>query len=70
MEIYLAQHLNSICGGNVVAPWQIGQVPERYLEAALGLSKLQSRKKRLEQNRASLDRTFKIWRSQHPSYKQ
>jgi len=47
-----------------VAPWNIGQVPERYLIAAPGLNELKKRRQRLQQNRAYIERMFSNWRSQ------
>lgn len=69
VEIYLAQHINNVSGGPVVAPWEIGQVPERYIEAAIGLSSLKERRQRLQRAKAYLDKVFSSWRRQHPSYR-
>ena len=65
----MAQHINAVSGGPVVAPWEVRQLPERYIDAALGLNSLKERRKRLQADRNYLAQVFKSWKSQHPSYK-
>jgi hypothetical protein len=69
LDFYLAQHINLLCGGAVVAPWEVRFIPERYIDAAIGLNTLKDRKRKLQESQAYIKRTFDNWRKNHPSYK-
>jgi len=36
-DIELAQMINRTCGGAVIAPWQVGELPEDWLDLFRGL---------------------------------
>jgi len=69
VEFTLARLINTLSGGTVVAPWQVKQVPERYLIVAQGMNNLKERRQRLQQDRAYINQVFSSWRRQHPSYR-
>ncbi len=37
-DIELAQMINRACGGAVIAPWQVGELPEDWLDLFRGLT--------------------------------
>jgi len=63
----LAQRINQLNYGAVVAAWQIDLLPEEWIAAHLALSddlpKIKARKQRI-------DADFAKWRNRHSTYKQ
>ena len=53
----------------MIAPWEVGSLPPRYLEAAQGLNSLKARRLRLQKARAQMEQVFSKWRNEHPAYK-
>ena len=63
MRAYLlAQQVNAAAGGAVVAPWEIEQLPEDWLDAATGLTvELADYRK----GQGEVDDILEKWRSDH-----
>jgi hypothetical protein len=64
-QISLAQLINSLSRGAVIAPWEINQLPEEWIEA---FRLMGSRGKLLERAKQVLSKAKKDWLSRFPNY--
>jgi hypothetical protein len=63
--IELARLINLQCGGAVIAPWQVGQLDEEWMEVFKGLMDLP----KLRANYQAFDRKLAEIRRKHPTYR-
>ena len=63
--VWLAKIINAQSGGTVIAPWEIDQLPEEWLDLLLGIgTDLQQMKEAQDR----VDAWFKKTRREHPTY--
>lgn len=53
------------CGGAVIAPWEIDQLDEEWLDVFMGLTELPALRKQYQ----AFDKRLAEIRSQHPTYR-
>ena len=65
-DVWLARTINQQCGGVVVAPWEVQDLPEAWLDVfrgvALDLPVLQAQQR-------AINERFEKMRREHPTYK-
>jgi hypothetical protein len=62
----LAQRVNQAAGGAFVAPWDVDQLPDEWLDAAQALT---DELPRMRQGRSQAKATVDKWRENSPSYR-
>ncbi len=63
--IELAKRINLQCGGAVIAPWEVDQLDDEWIDVFLGLTRLPD----LRANYQAFDRRLAEIRSRHPTFK-
>jgi hypothetical protein len=61
----MAQRINHLHGGAVVAAWEVDELDEFWLMALMGLSDLPRR----QGPQKAIDRKFADFRANHPTYR-
>lgn len=63
----LARRINQAAGGTVVAPWEVGQLPDEWIDAATAIiEELPG----MQDARAKVAERIRAWREKHPGYRQ
>lgn len=63
--VELAKRINLQCGGAVIAPWDVDQLDEEWIDVFRGLARLPD----LRANYQAFDRRLAEIRSRHPTYR-
>lgn len=65
-DVLIARRINQVCGGAVIAPWEVGQLDDTtidlYTAMSTDLPQMQSVLKRSADKMAA-------WRAKHPTYR-
>lgn len=61
IDVLLAQKVNRLMGGAVVAPWEIDQLPEGAVDAVLALEQMAA----YRQGMSQVEDVFARWRAEH-----
>ena len=64
--VWLAQQINMISNGAVIAPWEIDHLPEEWIEIILGMSTDLPEMKKARDN---VQKYFEKHRKDHPNYR-
>ena len=64
--IWMARQINEALGGPFVAPWEIGELPEEWTDAILGMK---TRVAAMAQGKQQVESALEKWR-QSAGYKQ
>ncbi len=64
--IWLARVINQQSGGAVIAPWEVQDVPDEWLDVFKGLEQDLPEMQKVEQKKQSM---FEAMRKNHPSYR-
>ncbi len=64
VAIAQAQQINRLAGGALVAPWEVSQLPDEWLEAFRETDEIPRRR----QEKARLEQIFEAARQQHPQF--
>jgi hypothetical protein len=65
LAVQYARLINQFSGGTVIAPWEVSQLDEEWLEVFLGLIDLP----RLRANHQAFDKRLAERRQAHPTYR-
>jgi len=64
--MWLSKVINTQAGGPVIAPWEVEQLPEEWLELAL---KMATDLPEMQKARQKAQKYFEKYRKEHPSYR-
>lgn len=64
IQVNTASLINQICGGAVIAPWEIDWLPEDWLSVFKGLDRLPEMKRLM----TDVERALEKKRKEHPNY--
>lgn len=62
----MARKINGALGGPFVAPWEVDELPEDWIDAVLGLT---DRLPKMQQGRRQVEKKLEELRKRHPNYK-
>lgn len=61
VEVLLARRINAVMGGMVVAPWQVGELPEAMISAILAVERIPEMAEKL----GGIKDKMKGWKAEH-----
>jgi len=61
-EIVLARNINTSLGGPFVAPWEVGELPNDWIDMVISLG---GKLPRYQETRRKVENIFDKWRAEH-----
>ena len=63
--VSLTRLINQQCGGPVVRPWELDELPDEWIDVFLGLNDASAVRERVER----IENMFREFRRKHPTYR-
>ena len=68
-DVWIAQRINGLLGFGIMAPWQVKDLTDEWLDALDALAEDRQRRMDEEQARVEFERVLKKRRASHPTYR-
>jgi hypothetical protein len=62
VQFYQAKAINMAAGGSVVSPWEVGELPDEWVDMAVGMT---HRLPRYQKSQKKVDDHLAAWRREH-----